>query len=75
MRPHNAHDCEISGDTIRGVRHHWILSQSEFADYFHVTTGTVYVWERDGVNCRSNKFDRPLFRVLKLSRDVLEGDA
>jgi len=72
MRPHDAHGCRISGDTIRSVRRHWLFSQTEFAEQFGATLGTVYIWERDGVTCRSNKFDRPLFRVLKLSRDVLE---
>lgn len=72
MRPHDEHRCTIPGDEIRSVRDHWAFSRTDLAEVFGVTPGTIYAWERRGVTCRNQKFNQALFRVLKLSRDVLQ---
>ena len=63
--------CSIAGDEIRSVRNHWAMPLAEFGEHFGVAASTVCDWERNGVTCRNQKFDRRIYRVLKLSHDVL----
>lgn len=48
------------------------MSRQDFAEQFGVTAETIQAWEKNGVTCRNQSFDYSIWRVLKLSRDVLE---
>ncbi len=71
MRPHDLHGCEISGEEIRSVRTWHGMAQPDFAREFAVDPSTVSMWERNGVSCRSQKFNYQTFRVMRLARDTL----
>ena len=74
MRPHELHDCAIDGDTIRSVREFWAFTRRDFASIFGVTLGTVFVWERDGITCRNQKFSQQTFYILKILYDLPRGN-
>lgn len=50
------------------------MPRAEFAAHFAVSSQTVYAWERLGVTSRNQKFDIGIFRILKLSQDLLADE-